>query len=545
MVDGNLLWDDQVTNGMVPKYFKTGKECHTYSELPANLYEALKSCAAVHPNKKAIVDDDGTAYGYKEVLLLSEELAAYLYHEKSVKKGGRVALMMHNSIEFCVAFLALVRLGAVCVPLPSKFRRFEVRALAEHAEVGLIICEMEYRQWFCEMLSAEKIVCVEKVGQVGKSGHGFENVYSKWKTRTRDVCDLVSVETGNMEDDVILMFTSGTTSKSKGVILKNYNVAHAVESYRRILSIQETDISVIATPIYHITGLVALLGLFLSVGGTLYLHRTFDAGRMVEDAARFGFTFIHASPTVFHLILKERARVPSLPDLKKFACGSGNMMKEKILQLHDWIPDSKFYTVYGLTETTSPATIFPGDAAISEFIGSSGLPIPGIRFKIVDDNHEELPCGQVGEIAICGSVVTEGYYKKTTADLQDGWLYTGDLGYFNENNYLYIVDRKKDMINRGGEKIWCYDVENELASIPGVLDAAVVGIPDELYGEVAAAVVEISDTCVKTVEEIQTYMEKHMAGYKVPVRIKTVDKIPQTVNGKTDKAAVRKMLMED
>ena len=155
------------------------------------------------------------------------------------------------------------------------------------------------------------------------------------------------------------------------------------------MSVSEKDISVIATPIYHITGVVALLGLFLSVGGTLYLHKFFDARRVVEEARRFGFTFIHASPTVFNLIIQEGEHTAEIPSLLSFACGSSNMMKDKLIRLHKWLPQSRFHTVYGLTETTSPATIFPGDAAGSQKIGSSGIPIPGTRFKIVDDKGKE------------------------------------------------------------------------------------------------------------------------------------------------------------
>ena len=163
----------------------------------------------------------------------------------------------------------------------------------------------------------------------------------------------------------------------------------------------------------------------------------------------------------------------------------------------------------------------------------------------MDDDGNELRNGEVGEIAVSGSVVLDSYYKLEADSLKDGWLYTGDLGYFNEENYLYVVDRKKNMINRGGEKIWCYDVENEIVSMRGICDTAVVGIPDELYGEVPAAVVQLEDEGGPEEEEIQRYLKKRMAKYKVPVKIRRVDFIPQTPNGKTDKITIRKMLMED
>ena len=139
----------------------------------------------------------------------------------------------------------------------------------------------------------------------------------------------------------------------------------------------------------------------------------------------------------------------------------------------------------------------------------------------------------------------DGYYKQTSDTLRDGWLRTGDLGYFNRDGYLFVVDRIKNMINRGGEKIWCFDVENELEMMDGIQDAAVTGIPDDLYGEVAAAVVCLEPGSGLKQESIQQYLGERIARYKVPVKIKIVDKVPQTPNGKTDKIAIRKMLMEE
>ena len=139
----------------------------------------------------------------------------------------------------------------------------------------------------------------------------------------------------------------------------------------------------------------------------------------------------------------------------------------------------------------------------------------------------------------------DSYYRQDADSLVDGWLYTGDLGYFNDESYLYVVDRKKNMINRGGEKIWCFDVENELTAMEGIEDAAVVGIPDELYGEVAAAVVQLKQGSSLTAKSIQEYLRGQIAKYKVPVRIKALESIPQTVNGKTDKVKIKELLMEE
>ena len=541
MIDGNILWDKSLTQDMVQKQFTDFRSVMTFPDLPANLYEALKRTANAYPDKIALVDNYGRQYTYRRFEELCLELAAYLYWKKGVREGGHVGIMMYNCIEFCVSFLALSRIGAVAVPLPSKFKEREVLSLAERADTELIICDREYEQWFLAAYGADRILTVCDI----EKQYGFADLFCGWERRQNDIEALADVRSGSADEPAIIMFTSGTTSKSKGVMLRNYNIMHAVEAYRRTLGITKEDISVIATPIYHITGLVALLGLFLYTGGLLYLHKFFDAGRVIKEAREKGYTFIHASPTVFNLLIQEGENTPVIQALQSFACGSSNMTKDKLLRLHKWLPQSQFHTVYGLTETSSPATVFPGDAASSPYIGSSGIPIPGTQFKIVDAHKKELPPGTVGEIAVRGSVVLDSYYRQDADSLVDGWLYTGDLGYFNDESYLYVVDRKKNMINRGGEKIWCFDVENELTAMEGIEDAAVVGIPDELYGEVAAAAVQLKQGSSLTAKSIQEYLRGQIAKYKVPVRIKALESIPQTVNGKTDKVKIKELLMEE
>lgn len=527
MVEGNMLWDADVITS-------------TEKDLPKNLYAALNKTTDRYPEKTALIDHYGRKYSYSDFLKRSDELAAFLYWKKGVRKGKHVGLLMYNSFEYCVSFIAVLKLGAVVVPLPGKFKQAELESLILRSDTNLIICDEDYGAWVDELCGREGLVEVRNL----EKEYGFTSAYEGWTKRNEDIEKMSTVPMGQWEDYAVIMYTSGTTSQSKGVVLANSNLMYAVEAYRSCLHITEEDISVIATPIYHITGLVALLGLFLYVGGTLYLHKTFDAKRVVNEARENKLTFIHASPTVFHMILQEAEGQDTIPSLKSFACGSSNMAKDKILALHKWLPHSAFHTVYGLTETSSPATIFPTDAATSAYIGSSGCPVPGTEFKITDDNGEEVPYKKVGEVAVKGTVVLKEYYKLNTDSFKDGWLYTGDLGYFNEDGYLYIVDRKKDMINRGGEKIWCFDVENEMISLDGVRDAAVVGIPDELYGEVAAAVVQLSEECNYTQENIQKKLGERMAKYKVPVKIHFVESVPQTPNGKIDKKKIRQLLAD-
>ena len=187
---------------------------------------------------------------------------------------------------------------------------------------------------------------------------------------------------------------------------------HAIVSYQRIFQITDRDTTLIPIPIYLVTGLVALLGLTLYAGGTVYLHKFFDAKRVLRDVNDKEITFLHAAPAVFSLLLREKDSFPSLPSLRLLACGSSNMSKEKLTEIHRWLPCAVFHTVYGLTETCSPATIFPGDASTSSYIGSSGLPIPGTCFCILDDSGSQMQTGQVGEIAVRGRFSWTGIIKR-------------------------------------------------------------------------------------------------------------------------------------
>lgn len=527
---GNSFWGDQITTDMIERKVSPNKSISTYPNLQDNLYMVLKQTSENKPDKTGIVDNYNRCYTYCDLLKKVDSFSSYLKYISGIKYQSHVALMLYNSVEFCVAFLALSKLGAIAIPLPTKYTSPEVSSLVDKSDVEFIICDEYFYDWFVSFET--KGISIIRSTEAEK-GYGFSYINSDFLPAAESM--------GSYTDTAIIMFTSGTTSQSKGVVIRNYNIMHAVISYQRILGITSDDNSIIPIPIYHITGLVALLGLFLHAQGTLYLHKFFDANRILDCVLKNGITFIHASPTVFSMLLEISSQYPNLPSLRSFACGSSNMPKEKLNQIHAWLPHAVFHTVYGLTETTSPATIYPDDACTGKHIGSSGIPIPGTAFRIMDETGNEISPNEVGEIHIKGSVVLDSYYKLQTTSLQEGWLNTGDLGYLTPDGYLYVVDRKKDMINRGGEKIWSFDVENALYSIVGIIEAAVVGISDPIYGEVAAAVVRFNPGLHMEEKEIQSILLKKLAKFMIPVRILEVVEIPLTKNNKVDKTAIRRL----
>ncbi|ADK30639.1 class I adenylate-forming enzyme family protein [Brachyspira pilosicoli] len=529
MISGESFWDDNIKRDM--DYISIGdRKVYTYKEAPNSMYDILLDSADKYRDKIAIVDSSGNEYSYIQLLNLVDEFACYLNKSIGIGRANKVGILLSNRVEFCISIMALSKLSSISVIFPSKYKASEVKSLYEKICIDCLIIEDIYLDYFSDEDKLQKVVCGSN------NNYGFSYIYEDNFLFCNE--DIISRDLYN---DAIIMFTSGTTSKSKAVLLKNYNLVHAIISYNRILSITENDISIIATPIYHITGIIALFGLFIYSGGLLFLKKTFNAKEVLDTVLEKKITFIHASPTVFALLIELMDSFPSLPSLRSFACGSSNMTPNNILKIKEWLPQVDFHTVYGLTETSSPGTIFPIGAADSKYIGSSGLAIPGFDIKITDEDFNECNVGEIGEICVRGAVVLERYYNLESDSIVDGWLKTGDIGYLNDDGYLYVVDRKKDLINKGGEKICSFDVENEISKIEGVLESAVVARLDDKYGEVPVAMVKLMSGYSYSYEDFYNILIKNLAKYKVPVDIIFTDELPKTANGKVDKKEIKKI----
>ena len=252
-------------------------------------------------------------------------------------------------------------------------------------------------------------------------------------------------------------------------------------------------------------------------------------------------TFMHGSPTVFSKLLEFKTQY-ACRSLRKLGCGSSYTPVNKLNEFHEWLPFCQFQVIYGMTETSSPALICPYDSPTSIYSTAAGIPVPGVQFKICSSDGKELKENEVGELFIKGACVAENYYKLPDSKyFADGWLSTGDMAYFNKSNYIFIVDRKKDMINRGGEKIWCIDLEEELNRLEEIQESSVVGIDDSIYGEVPVAVVVLNEGYTLDFESIKSRLKKQLATFKIPTQIKVVTEIPKTAGLKVDKRSIRKL----
>lgn len=534
MLRGENYWSKGIVAGM--REWKIGERTVlSYADLPPSPYRMLAQTAEGAGDKPAILTDDGNSYTYAQVLRLADEVAERLA-ASGVSHGSRVGLLLGNGIEFVVSYFAASSLGAVAVPFPTKFRRGDLVPLVEGSQISHLICERQFASWPFTNVDAASRWVVDN-GDAGRDSTVM-GVEDRGRPRSIPVV-------GDLADVAILMFTSGTTSAAKRVMISNFNVAHAVEAFTRTLGITGMDSAIIAVPICNVTGMVGLLSLLVKVGATIYLQRQFKADRFVRTVEREGITFIHASPTVFRLMLRERERVPSLPSVRLIVCGAAHASEPLIHATHAWMPNMSFRTAYGMTETTSVGTLFPADAAVADGdrVGSSGVPTPGLRVRICDETGSEVPDGVCGEICLQGPGIALGYDGVTDGIGSSGWLRTGDIGYVVPDGYLHVVGRAKDIVNRGGEKIACVEVEEELQRVPGVADAALVAVPDELYGEVAAAAVVMKEGWGLDEDGLRKSLSEKLARYKIPSYFIGFEALPLTAGLKTDKKAIRAAIL--
>ena len=539
--------DSNQPNGLVSEpaelaeYLINGTLYQSYPDLPRNVYETLKLSAETKSEKIALVDPRERVT-FAEFLQRVDTLAAVLEQQYGIQRGHVCALLMKNSIDFCVAFYAVMRVGAIALPLSTKLTEDELKHPLTHSKCRLLFLDEAWYGNVAQIIASTEIKSLLFSGR--EAGHSAGKRFHDLAATS----PLTAAQPA-WQDGAVLVYTSGTTGKPKGAYITHFNILHSVESYRHILGLTDADSTIISTPIFHITGLIALMALFVQLGATTHLQPTFNAVNTLTCIEENNLTFYHASPTIFILLLEHQAEFPNLASLRLGACGSANLPIEVIKRLRQWLPDFRMRPVYGLTETTSPATIMPHDPLDQGHAGSSGLPIPGVQIRVIQpDTREPLPAGEIGEIEVQGSVVIERYFeadREAASAFRDGWFNTGDIGRLDQDGYLYVLDRKKDMINRGGEKIYSVEVENAISLHPEVVECAVYGAADAVYGEQVRAMVKLQDSSTLTAEALTAFLRLHLAKYKVPVAYDFVTTIPKTANNKVDKKKIRQLATQD
>lgn len=497
-----------------------------------NFAAVLDHNTARDPDKVVIRAGDRTITN-TELLGRVNALAAGL-RARGIGRGDIVALLMYNHPEFLEAVFAVNRLGAAFLPLNYRLSPVEWQYILDHAGATAIITEQEFHDTLSDAPSLKHRVLLD--GPVDGPWIGYDDLLAGHRGGS------VPVEPVGHDDLQRLMYTSGTTARPKGVPITHGNLLWKNLSHLIEFGITAADLTLVCGPLYHVGGL-DLPGLgVLHAGGGLVMMRKFEPRSALELIERERPTNVWLAPAMMNAILQ-------LPDLAdhdtssiRFIIGGGEKMPEPLVErILKAFPAAWFADAYGLTETVSGDTFNDREHMLSK-VGSVGRPVAHLEVRIVDEDDVPVPAGELGEIALRGPKVFGGYWhddEATAKALRDGWFHTGDIGRLDEDGYLYVEDRKKDMIVSGGENIATPEVERVFYEHPDVVEAAVIGIPHPRWGEVPKAFVVRRAESTVTGEELREFCAARLAKFKTPAEIQFVDALPRTPTGKILKRELR------
>jgi len=464
--------------------------------------------------------------------------------ELGVGRGDVVALLLYNRPEFLELLYAVNRVGAVFLPLNYRLSEEEWAYILGHAQAKALVTEPEFLRPVDRI--AAKLGDLEHRLLVGgeppsEEWTGYEALLDRHHGAHVEPVDV------GPDDLQRLMYTSGTTSRPKGVRITHGNVQAKNLAHIVHFGLTAADTTLVCGPLYHVGGLdMPALGVLYS-GGNVVLQRKFDPEGVLRAIQEHRVTNAWLAPAMVNAVLEVPDRESYDTKSVRFVLGGGEKTPEPVLRrIMNAFPNAWFADAYGLTETVSGDTFLDREHALSK-LGSVGRPVPHTRVRIVDDTGTEVQAGELGEITLRGPKVFAGYWrdeKATAAALRDGWFHTGDIGHVDEDGFLFIDDRKKDMIVSGGENIATPEVERVLYEHPAVLEAAVVGLTHPRWGEVPRAFVVFRPGAGAGADELREFCLGRLAKFKVPVRFDVVDELPRTPSGKVLKRTLRDIPVE-
>jgi acyl-CoA synthetase (AMP-forming)/AMP-acid ligase II len=503
-----------------------------FADRPAHIDAMFRAVAARHPKRDALVlGEERVTY---EALDMQVEAVAGNLARRGLRKGDRLALLLGNCFAFVTAVLAAARAGIIVVPMSTRQRAPETEFILTQCEAAGLI----YQGDLAGHLPVRAALPHLRECFVLGDGPG-----TPFRQLTGP-CPAPAVAITE-EDTFALLYTSGTTGRPKGAMLTHLGTVHSLMHYQQGMALRDGEVSVLAVPASHVTGLVAIILTMLRVGGSIVLLPAFKARNFMEIAARERMTHTLVVPAMYNLCLLD-------PDMAQFdlsawrigAFGGAPMPQATIARIAAAWPNLTLVNVYGSTETTSPVTMLPlGEAATRADTVGKALPCADVI--AMDDDGRAVAAGASGELWIAGPMIIPGYWQNPDADRMAFWRgywKSGDIGSIDVDGYVRVLDRKKDLINRGGYKVYCIEVESVLARHPGVVECAVIGRPDPVLGERVHAVIVARGAGIGEAE-LKRFCAESLSDYKVPDTIAFLpDALPRNANGKVQKTALRETL---
>ena len=493
-----------------------------------NLRGLLETRTAAMPEKNwlcSAADDRRWSYAEFDAAV---NRAANLLLSLGVGKGDKVSLLMTNSPEYVIAYFACWKIGAVAGPVNSHLKSEELAFVLDNSEAVALITEQDFLK-HVEPIRAK----LTHLHHVIVTDAEVENAIH-FSTAAAQSAELAEVAIES-DDDAIIIYTSGTTGKPKGVLLTHRNILANARQITDWLGFNEADRLLCVMPLFHVNGIIVTTVTPMFAAASMVVAPKFSASRHWQIISDYGVTSFGSVATMLAMLSQTYPEgVPAglnISQLRFALCGSAPVPAEVMRQFEQRF-DCLVIEGYGLSESTCRATFNPPNE--NRRPGSCGLPI-GCELKIFDDDDRELGVGEVGEIVLRGENLLKGYFKNAEATakaFRSGWFHTGDVGYRDSDGFLFIVDRKSDMIIRGGENIYPREIDEVLYQHPAIQDAATIGVADKLYGEEVKAYVVLREGAAATEAELIAHCRAHLADFKCPKTIEFLKEIPKGPTGK-------------
>jgi long-chain acyl-CoA synthetase len=494
-----------------------------------NVADLFARAAVYYPEKKALIF--GTrSYTYGEMDRIIGALSRYLAGI-GVSKGDRVSIYMPNRPEWIMFYYAIAKIGAISVCVPGAYKREEMKEVVTDSLSSVIISSEDMLPQFPP---PESIPLVGKVIIVERD----DILQSVLRGDHTPSLQVQAVTSG--DDPTAILYTGGTTGTPKGAMLTHRNLLYSAQNVAYHERMVPEDLGTCFMPLNHVFAQCHIMHTIFSSCATLILFPGFDMDRVVSAVLEHKVTRFYAVPTIFIRFLNNAESRRHLKSIRYVFSGGTSMPAEIVRQ---WVEafGIPIHEAYGMTEAASIVTF---NHLFRHKIGSIGMPAGIIELKVVDEKDNEVPRGDQGEIIIRGPNIMKGYFEQpeeTAAALRNGWFHSGDVGVFDEEGYLYIVDRIKDIIITGGENVYPKEVEDLLHQHKAVNECGVVGLSDREYGEAVTAFVTLKPNMTTDERELIAFCKEHMARYKVPKAIRFVADLPKTPQGKILRRELRKL----
>ncbi|GAA0493294.1 acyl-CoA synthetase [Salinibacillus aidingensis] len=492
---------------------------------------------------------DKFALAYRDQRLNYEEMddlvnqTARAFLEDGMKKGDMITVMSRNSLDFVIANFALARIGAVMIPINYMLTTDDVAYILDHAGVSGFIASEEYAPVLDQSagyleIKFRYLMDVPESSEISTQLSGWTPLSTARKDQSAEFID------ENIEDDDLahVLYTSGTESRPKGVMLTHKSLISEYVSCIVDGDMAEQDVFVHALPLYHSAQLHCFLGPSIYLGASGIILDGANPEVMLETVEKEGATQLFCPPTVWIALLRHPDfDSRDLSSLEKCYYGAAIMPREVLKELSERLPKARFWNFYGQTEVAPLATALQPEDQLRK-LGSAGKPSLNMQTKIVDDNDEEVPRGEMGEIVHRTPHAMKGYLydpEKTAEAFKNGWFHSGDLGVMDEDGYITIVDRKKDMIKTGGVNVSSREVEEAIYQMDGISEVAVIGISDAYWIEAVTAVIVPKYNADVTEENVIEFCKDHLSAFKVPKHVAFKEELPKNPSGKVLKRTLR------